>query len=94
VAFFFTKSCREKRREKPDAEEKASAIFDVEISTSNVFYNKPIVAAATKYVAENILAVFSTFRDFFSEKIGQNLPLSLLYLLKNGAGFFARFANA
>ena len=64
----FTKSCRKKRREKSEAREMFPVILNVEISISNVFYNRPVVAAATKYVAGNILDVFSAESDFRAQK--------------------------
>jgi hypothetical protein len=68
VPFFFTKLCLDKRSEKSGAKEMSLAIFVVENSISNVAYNRPVVAAATKYVAENILDVFLRFSDFREQK--------------------------
>jgi len=68
MLFFFTKSCREKRSEKSTVKNQVPAIFVVENSISNVAYNRPVVATATYFVAENILDVFPVFSDLRAKK--------------------------
>ena len=87
MPFFFTKSCRGKRSEKSAAKKAAPAIFDVENSISNVAYNKPIVAADTKYVAENIFDVFSAFYAFPAKKRREKLRYPYCILRKTARTF-------
>jgi len=64
------------------------AIFVVEFSISNVAYNRPIVAADTKYVAENTFDVFSVFLIFKRKNGKKNAATFIVSPEKRRADFY------